>query len=215
MFFLTLHKVLLVSCNYFKQIIWISFLFVTAGSQKPEILAHKLMFEILLIRDSCSRKINFMRLLINAFLFFLSALGIFGCSGNRKLISRIHAEFGIIKFYVVNASNNNTNAEKVYADVDSNRVKKFYSFYPDRIIMTDERAKNLSYTVTFQELPENYDTRVYHRFSRLDSIVFDQAKTFIDSSKYLNLKWLQGAEGYIIEVNYYHGFPKKKKYLPL
>jgi hypothetical protein len=117
--------------------------------------------------------------------------------------------------YVVNSSNDKSSVAKVYADVDSNNIKRFYSFYPDRIIMTDERAKNLSYTVIFQKLPDNYDTNIYHRFSRLDTIVFDKAKNLIDTCKYSNLKRLQGTDGYLMEVNYYHGFPKGKKFEPL
>jgi hypothetical protein len=81
--------------------------------------------------------------------------------------------------------------------------------------MTDQRAKNLSYTVTSQKIPDNYDTNVYHRFSRLDTFVFGKAQEIIDTSTYSYLKGLQGAEGYFIEVNYYHKFPKRKKFKPL
>jgi len=83
------------------------------------------------------------------------------------------------------------------------------------ILMTDQRAKNLSYTVTSQKIPDNYDTNVYHRFSRLDTFVFGKAQEIIDTSTYSYLKGLQGAEGYFIEVNYYHKFPKRKKFKPL
>lgn len=156
-----------------------------------------------------------MRHLMNIFIFLLTAFSISSCVSHSKLIGKSETDFGRIRFYLVNASDDNTSVSKVYADVDSNNIKRYYSFYPDRILMTDQRAKNLSYTVTSQKLPGNYDTNVYHRFSRLDTLVFRKAQEIIDTSTYSYLKGLQDAEGYIIEVNYYHGFPKGKKFKPL
>jgi hypothetical protein len=131
-------------------------------------------------------------------------------------VNKSRTKFGSIKFYVVNATSDRSYPEKVYAEFDSNNnVKRYYSFYPDKIVMTDERAKNLSYTVTSQKLPDSYDSNIYHRFSRLDTLIFDKAQKIIDTTKYSSLKRLTGAEGYLIEVNYYHGFPKNRKFQPL
>ena len=137
------------------------------------------------------------------------------CVSNSRLIGKSETEFGRIKFYLANASVNNTPVSKIYAEVDSNNIKRYYSFYPDRIVMTDERTKNLSFTFTSQKIPDNYDANVYHRFSTLDTFVFGKAQEIIDTTTYSYLKGLQTAEGYFIEVNYYHGFPKGKKFKPL
>lgn len=156
-----------------------------------------------------------MRHLIKIISFFLTFFSICSCYSNRTLIGKSQTEFGRSKFYEVKSPSDNSKLDKVYVDIDSNGIKRFYSFYPDMIIMTDERAKNRSYTVIFQKLPDNYDTNVYHRFSKLDTIVFDKAINLIDTTKYSVLSRLKGAEGYLIEINYYHGFPKGKKFQPL
>lgn len=158
---------------------------------------------------------SFMRNLTRITLFFLTALSICSCFSNRKLIEKTKTEFGSIRFYAVKFPRDKSILEKVYAEVDSNDIKRFYSFYADRIVVTDERAKALSYMVIFQKLPDNYDSNMYRRFSRLDTVVFSKAKSLLDTSNYSNLKGLQGAEGYLIEVNYYHGFPKNKMFVPL
>ena len=81
--------------------------------------------------------------------------------------------------------------------------------------MTDERAKVLSYTVIFKQLPDNFDSNIYQRLSRLDSLVIDKAETLLRTSEYSNFKSLKGAKGYEIEVYYMHGFPKNKRFEPL
>jgi hypothetical protein len=157
----------------------------------------------------------FMRYLTKTLVFLLSAFSISSCVSHSRLIGTSETDFGRIRFYLVDASDDNTSVSKVYANVDSNNIKKYYSFYPDKIVMRDQRAKNLSYKVTSQKIPDNYDTKVYHRFSRLDTLVFGKAKEIVDTSTYSYLKGLQGAAGYFIEVNYYHGFPKGRKFKPL
>lgn len=156
-----------------------------------------------------------MRHLTNVIFLCVTAFNIFSCASNRKLIEKTQTEFGSIKFYVVNTSSDKSNVDKIYADVDSNGIKRFYSFYPDKVVMTDERTKALSYTVTFQQLPEKYDSNIFHGFSRWDTLVFSKAKTFFETSGYSRLKALTGAKSYEIEVNYVHGFPKNEKFEPL
>lgn len=155
-----------------------------------------------------------MRHFVNTLPFLFSAFGLCSCAGGKNLIEKTQTEFGRIKFHAVNSPNDKSSALKLYADVDSNGIKRYYSFYPEGIVMTDERAKNLSYTVLFK-LPDSFDSNVYHRLSRLDTLVFDKAEALLESSEYSHLKSLKGATGYEIEVSYLHGFPKNKRFKPL
>lgn len=147
--------------------------------------------------------------------FLLTSFCLFSCSTNTHLIGKSKTEFGNVKFYSMNSSNKESSINKVYAEVNDIGIKKYYSFYPNKIIMTDERAKELSYTVLFDNLPDNYDITIYKKLSKLDSLVFEQANTFLNNPSYLHFKRPEGAKGYLIEVNYYHGYPKNKKFGPL
>ena len=156
-----------------------------------------------------------MRHFINTFTFLLITVGMYSCASSKKLIEKKQTEYGSIRFYVVDFSRDKTYVDKVYAETDSSGVKRFYSFYPDKIVMTDERAKELSYTVSFLKLPDNFDTNIYHRFSAWDTLVFSKVQTILKAFKYSHLKSPDGATGFEIEVNYLHGFPKSKTFQPL
>ena len=149
------------------------------------------------------------------FLFLMVTIVILSCSTNKRLIDKSEILNGKIKFFETHTKEDKSSIPKVYADVESTGIKKYYSFYTDRIVMIDERGKNLSYTVIYHKLPDNHDTNIYKQFSKLDTLVFAKAKNLLETSKYSHLKKLQGAEGYEIVVNYYHGFPKDKKFKPL
>ena len=155
-----------------------------------------------------------MRYFIKYFRFLFIAFGLNCCTSSKKLIEKQQTEFGSVKFYAVNVSKNN-NVDKVYADTDSNGVKRFYSFYLDRIVMTDERAKELSYTIAFHPLPDNFDSNIHHRLSKWDTFVFFKAVQIFKASRYSHLKSPNSSISYEIEVNYLHGFPNNKKFQPL
>jgi hypothetical protein len=79
-------------------------------------------------------------------------------------------------------------------------------------VKTTETTKELTYTVYYGPLPEEYDTRLYHKFSFLDSLVLTQGDHLLDSLGIHNFKRSKGGQAYIIEVNYYHGYSKNKKF---
>jgi hypothetical protein len=137
------------------------------------------------------------------------------CLTNKKLIEKSEIGYVKIKFFEINTQDDKSSISKVYAEVDSVGVKRFYSFYSDEIVMTDKRAKGRCYTVIYHKLPNNYEINTYNRFSKLDTLVFTKAEKILETSKYSHLKRLKGAEGYQIEVYYYHGFPKNKRFKPL
>ncbi len=156
-----------------------------------------------------------MRHFINIFALLFIAFGIYSCTSSKKLIEKQQTEFGSVQFYAVSVSNGNSLVDKIYADTDSNGVKRFYSFYPDRIVMTDERAKELSYTISFRKLSDNFDGNVYNHLSTWDTLVFSKVMTILKTFKYSHLKRPDGATSYEIEVNYLHGFPKSKTFQAL
>jgi hypothetical protein len=156
-----------------------------------------------------------MRQLYNHLLLLLIAFGMCSCASNSRLIGKSQGEYGKVKFFAVSTSDGKASISKIYADVDSNGVKKYYSFYPDRIVMTDESAKELSFTILFERLPDNYDSNIHRPLSPLDTLVLSQAKTFLNTTKYSHLKYPKGYTGFQIEVNYLHGFPKGRKFRPL
>lgn len=156
-----------------------------------------------------------MRHFVKAIAFFFVAFSQYSCASNKVLIKKQQTEFGYVKFYAVYGSSDIPYVGKIYVATDSNGVKRFYSFYPDKIVMTDERAKELSYTLIFNKLQDNFDSNMYHRLSTWDTLVLSKAVTILKASKYSHLKSPGNAQGYEIEVNYYHGSPKDKKFQPL
>ena len=93
-------------------------------------------------------------------------------------------------------------------------IKSYYSFYPDKIVKTTDTAKALIYTVFYGQIQANFDSNIYQRFSNLDSIVLSKGDNLLDSLGLQNFKTSKGTDGFMIEVNYYHGFPKHKKFRP-
>jgi hypothetical protein len=137
------------------------------------------------------------------------------CAGRGKLIGKGKTSYGKIKFYGVHSIKDKPKVDMVYADVDSNGLKMYYSFYPNNIVKTVDSAKVLSYTAFYGKLPENYDKNIFQKFTHLDSLVLKKADTLFGSLGYKHLKKWAGAEAFIIEVNYYHGWPKHRKFQPL
>jgi hypothetical protein len=138
----------------------------------------------------------------------------FGCSSGINLVSKSKTNYGQLNFYSEKAKKGDTDIQRIYASVDSSGKRSYYSFSADRIVKTTETTKELTYTVYYGPLPEKYDTHLYHKFSFLDSLVLTQGDNLLDSLGLDNFKRSKGSEGYIIEVSYYHGYPKNKKFKP-
>ena len=139
---------------------------------------------------------------------------LFGCSTTIKLIEKNRTKYSDIKFYSEKISKENPSIKRIYASVKTTDNKSYYSFYPDKIVKTTDTAKALIYTVFYGQIQTNFDSNIYQRFSYLDSIVLTRGDKLLDSLGLRNFKTSRGAEGFEIEVNYYHGFPKDKKFRP-
>ena len=155
-----------------------------------------------------------MRYVLRDIIVFTIAISLFACSTNIKLISNSQTKPGYISFYSERTSRNNSFVKRIYASVKTDDNKSFYSFYPDKIVKTTDTAKTLIYTVFYEQLQANYDRQIYQMFSLLDSIVLIKGDNILDSLRLHNFRTSKGAKGFHVEVNYYHGFPKSKKFRP-
>lgn len=193
---------------YFRQA-----LFIEGALSATAVQFEKLIYNDNFYRLTYRQNKFFMRHFVKTIAFFFIA-GLYSCASNKKLIEKQQTKLGCVKFYGVNVLSDTTYVDKVCAAADSNGIKRFYSFYPDKIVMTDARAKGLSYTIIFHKLPDNFDCNIYNRLSTWDTLVFSKSATILKASKFSHLKSSDDATGYEIEVNYLHGFPKYKKFQP-
>jgi hypothetical protein len=136
------------------------------------------------------------------------------CSSNTKLIYKDSTEYGRLKFYIEKKSSESSLPNRIYATIDSSNTKIYYSFYSDRIVKTTSKDPNLSYTLFYGQIEWNPNSKMYGNFSSLDSLILSQGDKLIESNEYTYLKKSKGANGYLIEVVYYHGFPKNKRLKP-
>ena len=148
---------------------------------------------------------------IKILLLFLISI-VISCSSNKELIKREKTEFGLIKYYVETASKKGTSQNRIVVKV-ANSV--YYSFYSDRIVKHTKLDKALIYTLFYGEIPEEMNSPDYYqRLSKLDSIVLSASDRILDSLKWKNYKRWNGATAFLVEVCYYHGFPKNEKFKP-
>ena len=155
-----------------------------------------------------------MRLLIRHIILPTLFISLFGCSSTVKLIDKSQTKYGDIKFYSEKITKDNSSIKRIYASVKTAGSKSYYSFYPDKIVKTTDTAKALIYTVFYGQIETNFDSNFFQRFSNLDSVVLTKGNSLLDSLGLHNFKTSSGADGFQIEVNYYHGFPKNKKFRP-
>ena len=155
-----------------------------------------------------------MRPLFKHILLFSIFISLFGCSTTVRLIDKNRTKYGDIKFYSEKVTKDNSSIKRIYASVKTADNKSYYSFYPDKIVKTTDKAKALIYTVFYGQIQTSFDSNIYQRFSNLDSIVLAKGDNLLDALGLQKFKTSKGADGFLIEVNYYHGFPKNKKFRP-
>ena len=155
-----------------------------------------------------------MRLLLTHIFLPTIFISLFGCSSTVKLVNKSQTKYGEIKFYSEKDSKNSSSIKRIYASVEIANNKSYYSFYPEKIVKTTGTAKALIYTVFYGQISANFDSNIYQRFSNLDSVVLTKGDRLLDSLRLQNFKTSRGADGFQIEVNYYHGFPKNRKLRP-
>ena len=151
----------------------------------------------------------------NCIFLILIIIFTYGCKTDKVLLGSTKLNQGIIKYYGVSVKSKKDSISKLIAQVNYKSTKRFYSFYPDKTLMTESEHKELIYEVTYNPLIDNFDTMVYNKLTNLDSTVFINAEKILNRYNYTTWKPLENVTGFRITVNYYHGFPKHKKFNPL
>jgi hypothetical protein len=133
------------------------------------------------------------------------------CRGTIEVVGKYRTQEGTIRFYMEKEDKGKPDVKALYASVNDKGARMYYKFCVGEIVMTTENAKQLTYTVYHGQLPTNYDTTIYKKYSHLDSVVLTRGDRLLDSLRLNNFKRTFGSEAYQIDVNYYHGYPKGKK----
>ena len=147
-------------------------------------------------------------------IFFLlsTPITISSCSTNRTVVEKEKTDYGIAKFFVENHSEDNPENQRLLASVNN---KTYYSFYPDRIVKKTRENKGSIYILNFEELPADIlNSQAFEKLSAADSLILLKGSKILDSLGWRNYKSPVGASGFLIEVQYYHGYPKGKKFQP-
>ena len=137
---------------------------------------------------------------------------LYSCKSNKQFIEENKTNYGYIKFYLEKRDKKSKSIERVYAVVDSSGYRSYYNFFPDRIQRTTEISKNMIYTAFYGELPKKYSNKEFVNFSALDSLVLNQGNNILNSLSLEKFKKSIGSKAFIIEVNYYHGYPKSEPF---
>lgn len=146
---------------------------------------------------------------------FLKSILIIGlivsCATNRTLVDQEELNDGIAKYYIETDLKENRYEKRLLAAVDNSL---YYSFYPDKIVKQTRDNKELIYTLYFDDLPNDYDSNSFKKLSATDSIVLSKGSTILDSLGWTDYHKFNGATAFLIEVNYYHGYSKNKRFEP-
>nr|WP_315218811.1 hypothetical protein [uncultured Flavobacterium sp.] len=151
---------------------------------------------------------------LQLYFIVLGTLLFTSCSSNKLLLTKMDTQYGKVKFYSEKISKYNKDIARIYAAVDSLGYRSYYKFYPDKIVRTTERSKQMIYTVSKEKLSNVYDKKLYLKFSSLDNLILQRGNRILDSLNLEKFKRSERAEAFIIEVNYYHGYPKHEKFKP-
>ncbi len=133
------------------------------------------------------------------------------CGTNRTIVDQEMSDQGMAKFYIETDLKESRYEKRLLATIDNSL---YYSFYPDKIVKQTREHKELIYTLYFDRLPANYDRNSFEKISTTDSIVLSKGSKILDSLGWTDYRKSNDASAFLIEVNYYHGFPKNKKFEP-
>lgn len=115
------------------------------------------------------------------------------CSNTSKLVYKTKAEGNGIRFFQNSLTKPKKNLSNFYAQVDSDNVKIYYTFFSNDINKTYDNDENIRYILTSGKQPMSPLTTI-------DSFVLTKADRLMDSLSYKDLKRTKGATGYDIEV---------------
>ncbi|MCJ7756622.1 MAG: hypothetical protein MUP24_00640 [Gillisia sp.] len=144
-------------------------------------------------------------------IFVVLILILASCSTNKRLLKRTQTRYGKTEFYIENDLKDNIYKKRLIASIDKN---DYYIFYKDQIIKVSKDKKNLVYTLHNKEQSQIYNSENFKKLSKTDSIILSKGNDILDSLKWTDFKKYNRESGFVIEVNYYHGYPKNKRFKP-
>jgi hypothetical protein len=115
------------------------------------------------------------------------------CSNTSKLVCKTKADGNRIRFFQTSLTKSKKNLGDFYAQVDSDNVRIYYSFFSNDINKTYDNDDNVRYILTSSKQPMSPLTTI-------DRLVLTKADRLMDSLNYKDLKRTKGATGYDIEV---------------
>ena len=136
---------------------------------------------------------------------------IVSCGTNRTMVDREMSDQGMAKFYIETDLKESRYEKRLLATIDNSL---YYSFYPDKIVKQTKDNKELIYTLHFDELPDNYNKNIFGELSATDSLILSKGSAILDSLGWTDYQKSNDARAFLIEVNYYHGYPKNKRFKP-
>ncbi|RYE50095.1 MAG: hypothetical protein EOP48_20380 [Sphingobacteriales bacterium] len=139
-------------------------------------------------------------------------ISISSCSINKQLLEKSKSEFVTIKFYYQPKSQKNALGNRVLGIVDN---KIFYSFYLDKIVKQTTQENNLIMALFDGDFPESYDATTFQKLSPLDSLILMRGNNLLDSLGFADYKNSNNGTAFEVEINYYHGYPKRKRLTPI
>ena len=135
---------------------------------------------------------------------------IISCSTNKGLIKKDKSDYGTVKYYVQKELNDEDYKKRILIKVADS---VYYSLYSDGISKRTKKDKNSIYRLFYGEIPKELGAQIaYQKLSKLDSLILSSSNLILDSLKWNNFKRWNGATAFNIEVIYYHGFPKNRKF---
>ena len=111
------------------------------------------------------------------FLIFL----LLSCSNTSKLVYKTKANGNSIRFFQTSLTKSKKNLSDFYAQVDSDNVRIYYSFFINDINKTYDNDDNVRYILISSKQPMSPLTTI-------DSLVFEKADRLMDSLNYKDLK---------------------------
>jgi hypothetical protein len=126
-------------------------------------------------------------------LFYVIVIPLFISCSTSKIVYKKRVDESRIRFFVTQTPKPKKSSSNFYAQVDSNNVRIYYSFFASDINKNYDNDNNVLYVLTSNRKPMTYLTRI-------DSLVLAKADNLMDSLGYKDLKRAKGATGYFIEV---------------
>ena len=144
----------------------------------------------------------------NFLLYCAAASFLISCSANKKLILKERTNFGVIKFY----TQEDIQEKRILVDVD-NTV--YYRINVRETTKHERENKELTYTLYYGPFEEEDESLKQRKsLSKLDSLVLSESDRILDSLNWKTFTRAKGASAFEIEIAYYHGFPRNKKFKP-